>query len=502
MAFARAHSREIIAAILILFLYFFTRLYHILDLPIFTDEAIYVRWSQIAEQDAAWRFISLTDGKQPSFVWIAMIIMKFVADSLLSGRLVSVLAGFLTTVGIFFLGREVFKNTRIGLLSSLLYVLYPFSLVYDRMALYDSLVSAFSVWALFLSILLVRRLRLDVSFMLGVVIGGGVLTKSNAFFSIYLLPFTLLLFDWKQKFRGLRLAKWVGLVSFAAIFAYGFYSIQRLSPFFHIIDEKNALFIYPFSEWKEHPFRFFVGNLKGLFDWLLIYLTIPGFLLVFISFFVDKKYIREKILFLFWFSIPFVATALFGKTLYPRFILFMTMPLLVLFAYSLDAILERAKNIVPKIVISVLFVILMVRADYFVLFDISYAPIPFLDLEQYSNSWPSGGGIKEAVVFFENEARNKKIFIGTQGTFGLMPYSFEIYLVDNPNVKIMGFWPMDRTIPKELQEASKKVPTYVVFYQPCHICEMAQAPKTWPVKLIKSYQKGNGPWHLWVYQVL
>src|SRR3990167_1466866 len=88
MAFVRAHAREIIAGVAIIGLYFFTRLLNILDLPIFTDEAIYVRWSQIAEQDANWRFISLTDGKQPSFVWIAMIVMKFVSDPLLSGRLV------------------------------------------------------------------------------------------------------------------------------------------------------------------------------------------------------------------------------------------------------------------------------------------------------------------------------------------------------------------------------------------------------------------------------
>src|SRR3990170_2343362 len=127
--------------------YFFTRLYNIMSLPIFTDEAIYTRWSQIAKNDAAWRFISLTDGKQPLFVWIDMVFMRFVSDPLLAGRLVSVFAGLLTVIGLFFLGKEIFNNKKIGIIAGIIYVIYPFALVYDRMALYDSLVSATAVWA-------------------------------------------------------------------------------------------------------------------------------------------------------------------------------------------------------------------------------------------------------------------------------------------------------------------------------------------------------------------
>src|SRR2546425_904365 len=148
MSFLKRHWLIIVGAI-ILGLFFITRLFHILSLPIFTDEAIYVRWAQIAKNDAAQRFISLTDGKQPMFIWIAMVLMKFFHDPLLAGRIVSVTAGFLSTVGMFSLGSELFKNKKIGLLASLIYVIYPFSLVYDRMALYDSLVAMFVIWSLY-----------------------------------------------------------------------------------------------------------------------------------------------------------------------------------------------------------------------------------------------------------------------------------------------------------------------------------------------------------------
>ncbi|MCX6792160.1 MAG: hypothetical protein NT149_03940 [Candidatus Gottesmanbacteria bacterium] len=79
-------------------LFFVTRLTNLTKLPIFTDEAIYIRWSQIGSRDPNWRFISLVDGKQPLFTWIMMVFLRFIRDPLVAGRLVSVLAGFFTTL--------------------------------------------------------------------------------------------------------------------------------------------------------------------------------------------------------------------------------------------------------------------------------------------------------------------------------------------------------------------------------------------------------------------
>ena len=98
VSFISKHSKLILIALILSIAYFATRLYNIEALPLFTDEAIYTRWSQIARFDANWRFISLTDGKQPSFVWFDMIVMKFVNDPLLAGRLVSVMAGILSLI--------------------------------------------------------------------------------------------------------------------------------------------------------------------------------------------------------------------------------------------------------------------------------------------------------------------------------------------------------------------------------------------------------------------
>src|SRR3989344_7318033 len=86
--------------------YFFTRLVNLKIIPIFTDEAIYSRWAQVALHDPANRFMSLEDGKQPLFIWLAAIFQKFISDPLVAGRLVSVLAGFGSTVGIYLLAKD------------------------------------------------------------------------------------------------------------------------------------------------------------------------------------------------------------------------------------------------------------------------------------------------------------------------------------------------------------------------------------------------------------
>ncbi len=483
-------------------LYFFSRLYNLTSIPIFTDEAIYLRWAQIAKNDAAWRFISLTDGKQPLFIWFIMVSLRFFDDPLVAGRIVSVAAGFLSMVGMYVLGREIFKNHWTGLISLTLYVLYPFALVYDRMALYDSLVGAIAIWSLYLSILLIRRIRLDIALILGMIIGAGVLTKTNAFFNVYLLPLTLILFDFRKGEKTKYLFKWIMYATIAALLAYGYYSILRLSPFFNIITEKNALFVYPIKEWVEHPLRFLWGNLYiGEKDWLLKYMTWPYILLVAMSFIIDKKFLREKILLFFWFFTPFFLLALFGKVIYPRFIFFMTLSLLPLISYTL----YKVFFLFPRKYALFFFVavhILVIRSDYFILVDFKNAPIPSQDLRQYNNDWPSGGGIREAVSIFQSLAKKEKIFVGTQGTFGLLPYAFEIYLINNPNIEVKGFWPINETVPQELIEGSKKKPTYFVFYQPCNVCEqIGRAPSSWNAKLIFEFEKPHRNGYFTIYEI-
>lgn len=496
---------EIILSLFIIASYFLLRLIFLDKLPMFTDEAIYTRWAQIALNDSAWRFISLTDGKQPMFVWAAIVFMKFIDDPLIAARLVSVVSGFFTMIGLWLLTYELFKSRRAAFLSSALYVFYPFAQVLDRMALYDSMVGTFFIWATYFSIVLVRKTRIDVAYTLGFVIAGGILTKTSNFFSIYLLPFLLILFNFKDKEIIKRVSKIILLAAFSAAIAFGLYNVLRLSPLFQMIQAKNAIFVYPLKEWLEHPFTFFVGNLNGLLSWLTEYLKLPYIILIAISYVFITKFTREKFFLTVYFLIPFVALALFGRVIFPRFIFFMSLMLLPLAAtgleYLIDFVQRNIKLNIPKSFYTILLTIIFIAYPGFVSLQFAYDPINSqiakADNSQYINSWAAGWGVKESIEFFKAQAKDKKIFIATEGTFGLMPEAMELYLVNNPNIIIKGYWPVD-IFPKETLKFAAKMPSYFIYYQKDHMV----IPSDFPLKLLFQVKQGNNESYYRVYQVI
>lgn len=484
MAFKRVVTRWAVGGAVILGLFAVTRLYNLTYLPIFTDEAIYIRWSQIGSRDAAWRFISLVDGKQPLFTWIAMVLMRFIADPVFAGRLVSVLAGFGSLTGMFFLGREAFRSARIGAIASALYLISPFALVYDRMALYDSLTAMLSIWNLYLAILLVRRVHLDIALILGMSLGLGMLNKTSGFLNLYMVPATLFLFDLRKTDRAKRLGLWFIYVGVATIISLAMYSILRLSPLFYMVAQKDMVFVYPFVEWIKHPTEFFISNIRGMLDWLIHYLTWPMWIAALLPALVFWKYGREKFMLYFWWLAPFVALALFGRVLYPRFILFMTMPLLVLASLTVDYIITRWGKTLFGLALLAVLIVPNVWTGFLLLTQPTHALIPQADRGQYINDWPAGWGLKEVTGFILEESKKGKVVVYTEGTFGLLPYGLEIWLVDRPNIEIHGIWPLPDAPPSQVVESIKQYQTYLVMN------EREDTPKEWNLSLVAQYPKG------------
>ncbi len=487
-------------AVLLTVIFFASRLIFLTRLPIFTDEAIYIRWAQIAYNDYNWLFISLTDGKQPLFIWFMVIILHFVKDPLFAGRLVSVFAGFASMIGLFLLSKELFKDSKIAFLSALLYLIYPFALVYDRMALYDSLVGTFAIYGLYLVLRLIKKNNLSSAIVLGLEVGLSNFNKSNFFQTIILAFPTIFVFKYGENKYLKKLSKPFLFVILAGVISYALYSLLRISPFFYIINLKNAVFIYPIGEWLSHPFLSFPGNLKALLVWFYNYTTLSLIILMLAGLFVDKKFIREKIVLLLWFVVPLVALSFLGRVIYPRYVLFMALPLLLLAAYCLSKILDLTKNRLLFAVFTIVFLILPLKSDFYILTNISKSDIPFTDKFQYDAGWPSGWGVKEAVSFFDKESKKGKLFVGTQGTFGLLPYSLDIYLGKNKNVETKGYWPINDQIPQDLLSKAKSMPTYVVFYQPCSSCKQTGTPPIlWPLRKVFSVDREEV--NFGVYQV-
>ena len=369
-------------------------------------------------------------------------------------------------------------------------------MVYDRLALMDSLLSMFGIWCLYLEVLLIKKLKLDVALILGITAGSALLTKSSASFFLYLAPFSLIIAHWHKKTRIKSLVKWSGLILLSIFIAQVIYNSLRLSPYFYIIELKNYSFIMTFAEFIKDPFSVLLPNLNVLFSFLTAYLTWP--LTVVLIFSLILAIIRKDrhLLYLFlWFIMPFAALAAFGKILYPRFLLFMVVPLYVMAAAFLAGLTSFAAKKAKFLYLVIPLVLIMPAVNSFlIIVNPLKAGLPDSERNQFFNDWPSGYGVEEVVNFARKAAGHQKITLATEGTFGLNPAVYEIYLKENENIAIKGFWPVDSGL-EELKNDAQMMPTYLV------LKESQKLSPAWTVKEIFKIRRGDSSNYLYFYRV-
>ena len=476
------------------FLFFISRIYRLQFIPIFVDEAIYVNWALLGFQDASLRLISLIDGKQPLYIWIVSIVLNIIHNPLIAGRIVSTLAGFITAVGLFLLSLELFKNKKIALISAFLYTLYPFALVLNRMALYESLVGAFAVWGLYLVILLVRYTQSGFAFLLGFVLGGGLLTKSSGFISLLLFPSAFFLFPHKGKESLRKLFLLISYYFIACLVGFLFYSVLLLSDKFYMIAEKNSVFVYHVSELLPYnALGKWVPQLLQLISWAALYLTYPLFIIIFLSL-LNVKFRKEKLILLLNFLVPLIGFALFDRILNSRYIFAITLFLLPLGALGIHEFCIKYRKIIP--VIFLLIFSFLIYSDFKIISDMSHAPIPKEDLQQYVNGTTSGVGLREIIGYLMSIASKESIVIATEGIYGSLPTTVvKTYFLNYPQVEIEPFEKMSKNLPLSLLEKSKNKPVYVILNE-------TQSVSNWPLKLIMKYKRGVSNYFMGLYQVL
>lgn len=492
----------LLAAILVLFL--LTRLYGLKLMPIFTDEAIYLFWAKIALHDPANRFISLEDGKQPLFIWLSAIFQIFIKDPLIAARLVSVFAGFGSVIGIFLLSKELFSSlkedikTRIALISSFLYVVLPFTLLYDKLSLFDSLLTMLGIYSVFLTIKMVKKPALDIALINGFTLGFAFLTKSSALFFIGLLPFSLILFERGKNNLKRKFFKWLVLSSISVVLAQAMYNGLRLSPLFYIIARKNLEFIRPLSDVINDPFVFFFSNARGLTEWLVAYLSLPLFVVFILGLIYGILTKNKNIHYLaVLIALPFFAEALFNKILYARFILFYFPFVIIISAYFINIALTKFQKREKLIwLVFGLILVLPIYSSFKLLSNPPTAPIPRGDSNQFFNDWPAGYGVEELREILEKESQDKQVYIGTQGTFGLFPHSLNAYFFENKNLHVLPYWPVNPDkLPEEVLNIAKNHKTFFVFN------EYQKDINNPNLRLIAKYKKGISTNYMRLYEV-
>lgn len=501
--FKYKHSKFVFACFLLVFIFFLLRLVNLTILPVFADEAIYIRWAQVMKAEETLRFLPLSDGKQPLFMWVMMGFLKVIKDPLFAGRMLSVFSGLGSLVGLYLLSFSLFKNRQQAILSVLFYTVVPIFVFFDRMALVDSMLLMFSIWVFYFGFLFVKYARLDLAMITGILLGLSFLTKSPAIFFALLLPFSLILHPFKTKSSFKRHQKAIhilkGVSLWGVIYAFGLviFNILRLGPGFHMMGIRNKDYVFSFSEILSHPLDPLKPHVSDLISWLPNLLTLPILLfsvLGIILMVLDKKHIKKALWLFAIFFIPLFVQSLMAKVFTPRYILFTLWPLLIFASFSTSFILEKLKKRKMRGVFTLALISFLVfiglRYDYFLISDPQKAPLPRRMRSGYLEEWSAGQGIKESADYLKNEAKDKNVLVGTEGYFGTTPEGLWIYLDEVPLVTVIGVgFPVKKGYLEKLINSLVDNDVYLVVNE----SRLALNPKDHGLELISEFEKAKTP---------
>jgi 4-amino-4-deoxy-L-arabinose transferase-like glycosyltransferase len=383
-------------------LYLFTRLRGLSLLPIFLDETLHVRWALLVSQgekpwDATWKW-----GRALT-IWLGALVSPLADDLLLANRLVSVALGVATLLATVEIARRLL-GSRAAVVAGLFYVLCPFTLFYDRMALTEAGLSAAFALTLVFSIRLAESGRSLDAVLAGLTMALAVLVKA---IGVLVLPIPLatvvVLGGIRERWKPLALAYAVGLPPVAL-----------------------ALRLFVASENAQHMAELFTGGggafaarlgqslLEGA-GWLWTWWTWPLVALAEIGAVValwrrDRKGLLLALLALY----PLVAFSAVLTWRMPRYLLPASAPLLVLAASALVRLASWAADQLPPsaprparegllAIAAVLVLLPALQLDRAFWTDPSRAAIPGPDRFQYVLGWPSGYGVRDTVRLVRQE---------------------------------------------------------------------------------------------------
>jgi len=426
------------------------RVYHIDVLPIFADEAIYLRWaSMIFHDPQQFLFLPMYDGKTPLFIWMLIPITQiFKFNPLLGGRLLSMVFGGLTAYVISKITKLSNGNIFAQVTSFLLYTLLPFSFFFDRMSLIDTPLTFMLATAYYFGLRWIKEKKWHLALLTGGFFGLALLTKTSA---LYALPIFLWL-GLKQRNKKSLQQFFVG-----GGLAISMLAILRISPLFPFLFNRSGDFAHPVSEILAQPFSIIMENSPRILIWLWTYLT-PSFwfVLIFGGIYLRinrklNKSIIELLAMGGLFILPFLIS---GKLLTSRYFLPVIIWLIPAISLVISSIVRKKLYLVITVTIIMLYgSVSFVWPSYF---NLNKTKLSLDDKQQYLSEWSAGFGIPQARDYFKQEvAAGKSVLVGTEGYFGTLPDGLFVYFSETPmlqSMEIIGVGQPIVSTPKELVE--------------------------------------------------
>lgn len=440
--------------------------------PVFADEAIYIRWAQLIDEDTRrYLFFPLNDGKTPLFMWLVALLQPLVFDQLAAGRLVSVAAAVIQMWSTFLLVRAVGGKARTQLFALICAGALPFWFFHHHLALTDGLLTA---W-LSVTVLAIVRWQKDTHpkwlAVAAVSWGAALLTKLPAVVAGPGLALLLLLpRDWSLKTRFIKAAQLGASLALGSLLFIGL----KISPAFGQLFWRGNQFLFGLDEVLGGMWMQTIQNVPTYMLYFWQYLTPPIFVLLIAGLF--SKYKAREIHIFFWAGVLFVAPiAIMGRVVFARYLL----PAMLFFTpaamLSLEALYNRAQRSKHELKrIAYLSLVGLAAANaisislYFALMVVcmpNKTPFVSSDAEQYLREWSSGHGIYEVTQLLQKEAQTKRIAVATEGFFGTLPDGMLLYLYnrDVSNIYVEGIGVPVKGLPNDfVSRAASAQETWLV----------------------------------------
>lgn len=458
-----AKSRWWKLALLVVLGYLVAHLFKVASLPVFADEAIYIRWAQLIMDDAQqYLFFALNDGKTPFFIWLLVPFQYLVSDQLLAGRIVSVLLGSGQVLTSGYLLYLLTRSRLVALWAMVLSSILPFWFMYHRMALMDGALTLAVSIALVITVQLAQRisasrvaystkLRMNRSFillrmlLLAMLVCLAVLIKLPAvlFFPVLLVMPALARTDRRSYLQA------AVLVGASVVLGMGMFSLLALHPAFPQLFARGGDFLYSFSELGSNGWQHVAKNLQEFVASAVLYLT-PLVVLSPVMGAAFHYNRRRQLLLVVGILLYILPIIVLGKVVYPRYYL----PVAILFTVSaallLDSALVKYNQLVQvqrKLIAALgiaLFVANIAAASVGWMVTawtaVDQLPLISIDRMQYLEEWSSGHGIVPVVALIQSEALRDPVAVATEGYFGTLPDAILMYLHHRPveNIVVEG----------------------------------------------------------------
>jgi 4-amino-4-deoxy-L-arabinose transferase-like glycosyltransferase len=427
---------------------------------------------------------------------ISLFLTVFPSDwYLAAGRIPAVLAGAISVFMTYKLSELLFEKKEIAVIASVLYIVFPFTFLYDRMALFDPLLQATLLAATYFSIKTAKNFSYKYAVLWGISLGLAYLSKPIALVFLVLLPFGFLLFNIHRLKKSW---KHIGvLILIPTVIAELINNAQRVSSVYFMAGIKNSQFQQPIEELLKNPFALTVSNMHGFYNWVSGYYTIPFLLLgvIGIIILIVKNYKAGLLLAGLW-IIPILGLATLGREIFPRYILFTTPYFLIITAWMFFLLYKLVGRYTYLVVVLVAALLLpFIKTDFYLLTKPEKAQIPKTDYDQFVGTHPSGYGVDRVYAFINDvKANGEDITVVTQGTFGLYPYAFNLEYWDDKQVSVVPRWPLDK-LDDDIFKAADNSRVLVI------LKEYDSIPDNLPLVLIEKIQKPSGEYPILLTEI-